>query len=175
MPDHVDHILELWRAERPDLDLSAMSVIARIQRSSRLLEHEIEVALLSDFDLNLPAFGVLTAILRSGPPYRMTPTALYDSLLVSSGAMTNRLDRLTEAGLVERIPAPVDRRSMLVGLTDSGRKLTNQAITDHTSQEHELLNSLNQSDRRALVEALRRLLETLEGVPKLSSERVAGK
>jgi DNA-binding MarR family transcriptional regulator len=164
MPDHVDHILELWRVERPDLDLSAMAVIARIQRSSRLLEQEIET-LLAGFDLNLPAFGVLTALLRSGPPYRMTPTALYDSLLVTSGAMTNRLDRLTDAGLVERIPAPSDRRSMLVALTDTGRELTDSAISAHTDQELNLLAPLAASDRRALVGALRKLLEALEAKP----------
>ena len=173
MSDHVDHILEQWAEERPDLDVSAMALIARIQRSSRLLEQEIE-SLLKEYEINLPRFGVLTALLRSGPPYRLTPTALYDSLLVSSGAMTNRLDRLADAGLVERIPDPNDRRSMLVGLTPQGKDLTNLSLTAHTDQELKLMSVLSSAERATLVQLLRKLLQSLEDAPvPAPSEEIA--
>ncbi len=164
MADHVDHILAQWRQERPDLDLSAMAEIARIQRVTRFLEHDIE-SLLIDYDVNLPGFGVLTALLRSGPPYRLTPTALYDSLLISSGAMTNRLDRLSAAGLVDRVPAENDRRSMLVALTPEGKRLTNTALTAHTEQEQELISCLTPAERKAITTLLRKVLETFEDRP----------
>lgn len=164
MTDHVDRILDQWRSERSDLDLSAMSVIARIQRVTRFLEQEME-SLLAGFQINLPGFGVLTALLRSGEPYRLSPTELYGSLLVSSGAITNRIDRLTETGLVERMPAQNDRRSTLVGLTPKGMKLTNEALTQHTQQELRLLASFTQSEAEEVAGFLRRLLEELERSP----------
>src|SRR5687767_12507541 len=109
--DHVDQILAESRRERPDLDLSAMAVIAVICLLCRILERRIE-AVLARSGINESGFGVLAALRRAGPPYRLTPTELYNSLLISSGAMTNRLDRLTAAGLVERIPDLDDRRSL---------------------------------------------------------------
>ncbi|HEX9123182.1 MAG TPA: MarR family transcriptional regulator, partial [Actinomycetota bacterium] len=99
--DLVDRILEQWRRERPDLDTSPMAIIARISRLSRFLERQVE-AVLQEHGLNESQFGVLAALRRAGPPYCLSPTALYNSLLISSGAMTNRLERLTAAGFVKR-------------------------------------------------------------------------
>lgn len=159
--DHVDHILEQWRRERPDLDLSAMAVIARISRASRILERSI-ATVLARHGINESQFGVLAALRRAGPPYRLTPTALYNSLLISSGAMTNRLDRLTEAGLVSRTPDPNDRRSILVALTPEGRRVVDEAVTAHTENEHRLLSAFPPREREVLAGLLRKLLVSLE-------------
>ncbi len=159
--DHVDQILEQWRRERPDLDLSAMAVIGRISRASRILEQGIE-AVLARHGINESQFGVLAALRRAGPPHRLTPTALYNSLLISSGAMTNRLDRLTEAGLVSRTPDPNDRRSVLVALTPKGRRVVDEAVTAHTENEHRLLASISGRQRQVLADLLRELLISLE-------------
>jgi DNA-binding MarR family transcriptional regulator len=159
--DHVDQILAEWARERPDLDLSAMAVIARISRASAILERRIE-AVLSRYGINESGFGVLAALRRSGPPYRLTPTELYNSLLISSGAMTNRLDRLAAAGLVERIPDLDDRRSVAVGLTDRGLRVVDQALTAHTENELRLLSELTEHEKRALAKTLRKLLGGFE-------------
>jgi DNA-binding MarR family transcriptional regulator len=164
--DLVDRILEQWRRERPDLDTSPMSVIARISRLSRILERRIALVL-AEHGLNESQFGVLAALRRAGPPYCLSPTALYGSLLISSGAMTNRLDRLTVAGLVRRIPDPNDRRSTLVQLTPKGLRVIEEAVAAHTENEQQLLGPLRASERRALAEHLRTLLSEYEDESQL--------
>lgn len=167
--DRVDTILEAWQEQRPDLDLSAMGVIARISRASRILERLIE-AVLADFGINEPGFGVLAALLRAGPPHKLTPTELFSSLLISSGAMTNRLDRLTEAGLVSREPDPNDRRSMLVALTPEGLALINEAVTAHTENELQLLAPFTTEERAEFAALLRKLLVTVADLPEPEEE-----
>lgn len=164
--DLVDRILEQWRRERPDLDTSPMSVIARISRLSRILERRIALVL-AEHGLNESQFGVLAALRRAGPPYCLSPTALYGSLLISSGAMTNRLDRLTAAELVRRIPDPNDRRSTLVQLTPKGLRVIEEAVAAHTENEQRLLGPLGASERRALAEHLRTLLSEYEDESQL--------
>jgi DNA-binding MarR family transcriptional regulator len=159
--DHVDQILAEWRRERPDLDLSAMAVIARISRLSRILERRIE-AVLARYGINESGFGVLAALRRAGPPHRLSPTELYNSLLISSGAMTNRLDRLTAVGLVERIPDLDDRRSLLVRLTPRGLRVVDEALTAHTENELQLLRALSARDKQELAGVLRTLLVGFE-------------
>lgn len=159
--DHVDQILAEWRRERPDLDLSAMAVIARISRASAILGRRIE-SVLAGYGINESGFGVLAALRRAGPPHRLTPTELYNSLLISSGAMTNRLDRLAAAGLVERIPDLEDRRSVLVGLTRRGLRIVDEALTAHTENELGLLETLSKQQKHALADALRTLLAGFE-------------
>ncbi|HEX6207556.1 MAG TPA: MarR family transcriptional regulator [Actinomycetota bacterium] len=159
--DHVDQILAEWRRERPDLDFSAMAVIARISRLSRILERRIETVL-SRYGINESGFGVLAALRRAGPPYRLTPTGLYNSLLISSGAMTNRLDRLTAADLVERIPDLDDRRSVLVRLTTRGLRVVEEALDAHIENEIALLGALSARDKQELAGILRRLLVGFE-------------
>lgn len=164
--DHVDHILEQWARERPDLDLSPMAVIARMSRLSRILERRI-AEVLARYGLNESQFGVLTALRRAGPPFCLSPTALYNSLLISSGAMTNRLDRLTAMGLVRRIPDPRDRRSILVALTPKGLKLIDEVIEAHLQNEQRLLAGLSPSERRTLAGLLRKLLAEFEDEAQL--------
>ncbi|HET7518828.1 MAG TPA: MarR family transcriptional regulator, partial [Actinomycetes bacterium] len=124
LQDHVDHILEQWAQQRPDLDVSPMGIIGRMSRLSRFLERSI-ATVLGKYGLNEPQFAVLAALRRAGPPHCLSPTDLYNGLLVSSGAMTNRLDRLAAAGLVERVPDPGDGRSLLVALTGKGQQVIN--------------------------------------------------
>lgn len=146
-----------------------MSVIARISRLSRILERQIGLVL-ADYGLNESQFGVLAALRRAGYPYCLSPTALYSSLLISSGAMTNRLERLTEAGLVRRFPDRNDGRSMLVQLTPRGLRLIEEAVSAHTENEQRLLAPLRPSQRKALAEQLRTLLSGFEDELQLSAQ-----
>lgn len=175
--DMVDRILEQWSRELPELDLSAMAIIARISRLSRILERRIQYVL-EERGLNGSQFGVLTALRRAGPPYCLSPTALYNSLLISSGAMTNRLERLTAAGYVRRIPDPADRRSVLVALTPKGLDVIEKAIRAHTDNELEMIASLTGSERRTLAKLLRKLLldfeDTSEPAASIDSVPVPG-
>jgi DNA-binding MarR family transcriptional regulator len=154
-------MLEQWRRERPGLDLSPLGVIGRISRISRHFELRIEERL-ANYGLNAAAFYVLAALRRSGHPYQLSPTKLYNSLLISSGAMTNRIDRLEAAGLVRRVPDPSDGRAVLVGLTLKGRKLIDFAIEGHNENERSLLSSITAQEADELAALLRRLLIAAE-------------
>lgn len=156
-PDYVDQLLCQWQRERPDLDPFPMGIIARISRAAHLLEKAQE-DVFSSFGLNRGGFDVLAALRRAGTPFCLSPTALYNSLLISSGAMTHRLDGLTEAGLIERVPAPRDGRSLLVKLTDSGLATIDAAISAHLINEVKLVASLTKQDQEFLEDALRTLL-----------------
>lgn len=171
--DHVDHILDQWARERPDLDVSPMAVIARMSRLSRFLEDSI-AEVLARFGINEAQFGVLAALRRAGPPHCLSPTDLYNSLLISSGAMTNRLERLTAAGLVKRIPNRRDGRSMLVALTPKGRDVIDRAVAAHAENEHRLLASLSRGEREAMARLLRKLLLQFEDRPP-ARERAGGR
>lgn len=155
--DHIDVMLEQWRRERPELDLSPVGVIGRISRISRQLELQIEHTL-AGLGLNGWTFYVLAALRRSGPPYRLTPTQLWSSLLVSSGAMTHRIDRMEQAGLVTRVPDEDDGRVLYVTLTARGRTLVDVALEHHNENEHRMLASLSNVERELLAGLLRRLL-----------------
>jgi len=165
--DHVDQIMAQWRRQRPDLDVSPMGVIARISRLCRILERRIE-DVYGTYGLNQAQFGVLAALRRAGPPYCLSPTSLYNSLLITSGAMTNRLERLTSAGLVGRVPDPDDGRSVLVALTDKGKRLIDEVLTAHYENEQRLLSALSQEKRRSLAQLLRALLIDFEDDPDSS-------
>jgi DNA-binding MarR family transcriptional regulator len=159
--DHVDHLVAQWQTELPELDVSPMHVIARISRLSRILERQIE-GVYEPYGLNQAQFGVLAALRRAGPPYCLSPTDLYNSLLISSGAMTNRLERLTSAGYVRRVPDPGDGRSLLVALTPKGKRLIDKLLELHYENESALLASLDPRDRKALTKILRQLLIEFE-------------
>lgn len=161
--DHVEHIIGQWERERPDLDVSPMGVIARISRVSRLLEREVEEGYARS-GLNQAQFGVLAALRRAGKPYCLSPTSLYNSLLISSGAMTNRLERLQAAGLVDRIADPADGRSMLVTLTPKGKRLIDRVVTRHYQNEQRLLGALTPDEREILSSLLRKLLLAFDDV-----------
>ena len=117
--DEVDDLVAAWRAERPDLDVEPLQVLSRVSRLARHLDLARRAAF-ATHDLETWEFDVLSALRRTGPPYQLTPGALLRATLVTSGTMTNRVDRLAAAGLVRREPDPMDRRGVLVTLTPAG-------------------------------------------------------
>ncbi|HYF51502.1 MAG TPA: MarR family transcriptional regulator [Planctomycetota bacterium] len=161
MKDHVDKIIAQWRKERPDLDPSPMAVFARVFHLSRMLEQRLE-KVFRKHGLSNWAFDVLVALRRAGPPYRQSPTELFSSLLLSSGAMTNRIDRLEQSGLVKRVPDPHDRRSVLVQLTPKGVKLIDAVMPEHLANESAILRKLSTAERKQLTDLLRQLIVSLD-------------
>jgi DNA-binding MarR family transcriptional regulator len=157
MQDEVDRLVAAWRRERSDLDVSPLEVLSRVTRLARYLDRARRTAFTAH-DLALWEFDVLSALRRSGAPYRMSPGALLNQTLVTSGTMTNRIDRLTERGLVRREADPNDRRGVLVVLTETGRQTVDAALTDLLAHEQELLAGLTQEQREVLAGTLRRLV-----------------
>jgi DNA-binding MarR family transcriptional regulator len=157
--DEIDRIVEQWNRERPDLDASPTHTLQRITRLS-LLQGVSFARVFAPYGISFGEYLVLAALRRAGPPYRMNPTSLFNAVILSSGAMTNRLDRLEAMGLVERQPDPADRRGRLVALTDRGRELVDAAVVDHLDNEHRLLGALDSEEREQLAELLRKLLSS---------------
>jgi DNA-binding MarR family transcriptional regulator len=159
--DHVAAILEAWRAERPGLDVSPVAIFGRITRIERYQVMALrEVYRRNQIDAG--EYDVLAALRRSGPGYRLTPTELYRSVLVTSATMTERLDRLESRKLIRRRPAARDRRSVLVELTARGRAVIDRALADLLSTEAGLLEGLPLKDRSALAGLLGKLAAVLE-------------
>lgn len=160
--DAVDDILEQWRVERPDLDAMPMGIFARLTRAQRMAAVRLEASF-TEHDLNRDDFDALATLRRSGPPFRLTPTQLYRSALVSSGTMTGRIDRLERLGLVDRRADPTDRRGSLVGLTPAGRRLADSLVERLLDDMAALVRDLDEQERTDVAAALRVLLVTLEG------------
>ena len=155
--DVVDEIVASWRRERPDLDVAPLAVLSRVSRLARHLDHARRAAF-ARHALELWEFDVLSALRRAGEPYQLSPGALVTQTMVTSGTMTNRIDRLTERGLVERLPAPADRRGVLVRLTGTGRERVDAALEDLLDVESRLLGALPEDDRYTLADLLRRVV-----------------
>jgi DNA-binding MarR family transcriptional regulator len=160
-PDHVDRLLGQWAGECSHLDVSALAVSARISRLHRFLDLRL-TELLERYALHQGEANVLAALRRSGPPYQLTPTALSRSLLISSGAMTNRLDRLEERHLIERIPDRQDGRMVQVALTPAGRDLIDEAMVAHTTDLERLFAFVDEERREQLGDLLRGILLEFE-------------
>jgi DNA-binding MarR family transcriptional regulator len=160
VPDHLDFVLEQWARERPDLDVSPMGVIGRISRLARLVDAELARTFVKH-GLDRPSFDVLATLRRTGQPHRLTPAQLTRSSMVTSGAITQRLDRLEDRGLITRVPSELDGRGIYVALTEKGLEVINQALPDHVSNEHRILATITPAQRSALADVLRRLLESL--------------
>lgn len=159
--DAVDAILEQWRRERPDLDLSAMGTFARLAQLSLVLGPAVE-QVFARHGLRRGEFDVLAALRRSGPPYTLIPSELAATLMMSRAGMTNRLDRLEAAGLVERSLDPADRRSFRIALTEEGRRVVDAALTEHAANVARLVTYLTREERETLDRALRSLLRAVE-------------
>jgi DNA-binding MarR family transcriptional regulator len=159
--DPVDQILAQWQRERPDLDVSPMAIIGRVGRLAKHFERAIQETF-SEFGLHAGEFDVLAALRRSGQPYQLSPTELFNTLMVSSGTMTHRIDRLEKTELVRRIPDPSDRRGALIVLTDKGFELIERAVDAHIVNEHRILSVLSTSERESLTLVLRKLLLSFE-------------
>src|ERR1700734_2935695 len=155
--DEVDELAAQWRAERPALDVEPLQVLSRVSRLARHLDRARTTAFASH-GLQVWEFDVLSALRRQGPPYQLSPGALLRATLVTSGTMTNRIDRLTEAGLVSRHRDPLDKRGVLVQLTERGRATVDAALSDLLSRERELLTGLNTRQQDELAGLLRVLL-----------------
>ncbi|MEV8442886.1 MarR family transcriptional regulator [Actinosynnema sp. NPDC051121] len=160
MADHVDLVLGQWHAQRPDLDVSPMAVIGRLGRLGRLVDVELGKTFASH-GLDRASFDVLATLRRSAPPHRLTPTELMRASMVTSGAVTQRLDRLEARGLVARTPNEHDGRGVVVALTDAGHELIDRVLPDHLATENRLLGALSKRERAALADTLKRLLESL--------------
>lgn len=152
----MDEILEQWRAERPDLDPSPIAVIGRISRASRAIDVRLK-ELYARFGLGEGDFDLIVTLRRSGPPYRLTPTQLGEQMMVTTGAVTKRVDRLAETGLVHRLHAD-DGRSWPVALTERGLALTEEAMEAHLENEQRILAALSPGERDQLAALLRTLL-----------------
>ncbi|GAA1537418.1 MarR family transcriptional regulator [Actinomadura kijaniata] len=161
MSDAVDQILAQWQKERPDIDVWPMGVVGRITRLSRLLDRELK-DFFAGYGLERWEFDVLATLRRAGPPYALTAGALNRAAMVTSGAITNRIDRLAARGLVERVPDEEDRRSVRVRLTDEGRALVDEILEPHVANETRLLATLAPPERDLLTGLLRGLLESLD-------------
>ena len=159
--DDVDRVIAAWRRERPDLDLGPLAVLSRVSRLARRLDRVRERAF-SAHDLAVWEFDVLVALRRTGPPYRLTPGQLLDETLVTSGTMTNRIDRLEQRGLVVREPVADDRRGTWVALTDEGRRMVDAALIDLLAEERDLLAGLDAQVQAELASSLRHLLLQFE-------------
>jgi len=159
--DEVDRIVDAWARERPDLDVSPLHVLSRVSRLARHLDLARGSAF-AEHDLEGWEFDVLSALRRAGEPYQLSPGSLVQQTLVTSGTMTNRVDRLERRGLVRRSPDPSDRRGVIVALTPAGRTVVDAAMADLLQRERELLAELLQGERDDLAGFLRRLLAPFE-------------
>ena len=155
--DEVDRIVDEWNRVRPELDVTPTHTLQRITRLS-LLQAASFARVFAAHGVSFGEYLVLAALRRAGPPYRMNPTALFNAVILSSGAMTNRLDGLEAMGFVERLPDPNDRRGRLVALTEKGRELVDAAVVDHLENEERLLGALDADERDQLAGLLRKLL-----------------
>jgi DNA-binding MarR family transcriptional regulator len=159
--DHIEETISAWRRERPGLDLSGMAILARFLRVAHRFE-EAQDEFFAALGLKPGWLDVLAALRRAGEPYRLTPTRLSVEALISTAGMTNRLDRLEEAGLVRRLPDPDDRRGILVELTGEGRELVDSAVDAHRGLSKRLLGALETPEREELDGLLRKLLVPLD-------------
>jgi DNA-binding MarR family transcriptional regulator len=159
--DAVDRITAQWHRERPELDTEPMAVFGRIFRLSRAMGDRVE-QVYARFGIGRGEFDVLATLRRAGEPYALSPTALAESLMLTTGGMTGRLDKLQKAGLIARSPDPSDRRALKACLTEKGRALVDEAVVAGLEVQHEALGALPPSERSALADQLRTLLAALD-------------
>ena len=161
MQDEVDRLVAAWRRERPDLDVRPLEVLSRVTRLARHLDRARRAAF-SEHELETWEFDVLSALRRSGDPYQLSPGQLLNQTLVTSGTMTNRIDRLADKGLVQRAPDPTDRRGVLVSLTERGLAEVDAALSDLLNHEQKLLAGLTERQRDILATLLRDLVSPFD-------------
>ncbi|MEY9963030.1 DNA-binding MarR family transcriptional regulator [Streptacidiphilus sp. MAP12-16] len=165
MEDEVDRLVAAWRRERPDLDVEPLEVLSRISRLARHLDRARRTAF-AEHNLEPWEFDVLTALRRAGAPYQLSPGQLLTQTLVTSGTMTNRIDRLAGKGLVQRLPDPGDRRGVLVRLTTAGQDLADAALAGLLAHERALLAELSAAQRGDLAGLLRQLVAPFDNLPE---------
>lgn len=158
--DEVDLLVAAWQRERADLDLAPVEVFSRISRLAKLLDLTRKEAFSAN-GIESWEFDVLAALRRAGAPYELSPGRLVRETLVTSGTMTNRIDRMGDRGLVRRFPDPADRRGVVVKLTADGKRAVDGAFESLIEQEKRLLESLAPADRTALAGLLKQLMSPL--------------
>lgn len=159
--DRAETAASQWAAERPDLDTAPMVLLGRLGEAALIIARDRLNPLFAEFGLQPGEFDVLATLRRSGKPYVLTPTDLYEAAMISSGSMTNRIDRLEKAGLVERRPNPADKRGMLVALTAMGMDLIERAVTAHVANQHAILSGLSAQEQQELSSMLAKLVARL--------------
>jgi DNA-binding MarR family transcriptional regulator len=157
--DAVDRVIEQWRRERPDLDPSAKAVTARLVRAAAAASARFG-EVFEPLGIRDGEYSALAAIRRSGAPYELAPSQLIDQLVVTSGGLSLMLDRLERKGMVQRRPNPDDRRSVLVGLTTRGLETIDEAMSQHATVEHELVDGLTDRECQQLARLLAKFLRT---------------
>ena len=160
--DEVDHIVDAWRAERPELDLTPLEVLSRVTRIAKRLDR-LRRGVFATHGIDVWEFDVLATLRRSGAPYQLSPSALMAQTMVTSGAMTNRINRLLHRGLVTRDSDSDDGRRVVVGLRPEGKKLVDRALDDLLAAEEQALAGLGITQRTDLVQLLRVLSLQMEG------------
>jgi len=158
--DAVDRITDQWNEVRPDIDISPVAIIGRVSRLSRLLDRALSVSF-ARFGIENWMYDMLATLRRNGEPYEMTAGDLVSQTMVTTGAITHRIDRLEQLGWVERLNAP-DRRKVIVRLTESGRALVDRVVVEHVATEQQLLRDLSPRQQTELAKALRTVLLTLD-------------
>jgi DNA-binding MarR family transcriptional regulator len=156
-PDDIDRIVAQWNRERPELDVSPMALIGRLGRLREKIAREQD-KVFARFGLNSAGFDVLATLRRHGAPYALSPGALMDSMMITSGTVTNRIDQLEKAGFVSREVNPEDRRSMIVALTPQGLMLIDEAVTAHVENQHRLVAHLSAEEQAAFDDLARTFL-----------------
>lgn len=161
MEDHVDRLRTQWARELPELDTEPMAILGRARRLTLLVSDGIERTF-AGFGLDRGEFDVISTLRRAGPPYRLTPTELYSTLMISSGGLTHRLARLEKAGLITREKSARDGRSLEVVLSEAGTELAEKAFRADMADEMRHLVHLTATERETLAGLLRKLLAGVE-------------
>ena len=159
--DRADFAIQQWARERPDLRALPMAIFGRLNEATERVMREHINPLLARAGLQAGEFYVLATLRRSGEPYTLSPTQLYEAAMISSGGMTDRLDRLERAGLVIRRPDPRDRRGKLIVLTEPGKRLIDDALSRHVANEERLLLTLSEAEQETLSALLKKLIAGL--------------
>jgi len=160
--DRAERARRQWQEEMPDFKdrLAPMVLLGRLNEASQVLSRDYLAPAYADIGLKTGEFDVLATLVRSGPPYKLTPTELYRTTMMSSGGMTARVDKLEKAGLVERCPHPDDRRALTVCLTEKGLNLIKTKIPDYIDMQHDAVDGLSQSEQQQLSKLLEKLIRS---------------
>ena len=159
-PDRIDALVSSWQRERPGTDTETMALVARLLSVAAAIGGRLD-AFAAEHGLDRGQGDVILTLRRSGPPYSLSPSRLAESTLVTSGTMTNRIDRLEERGLIERVPNADDRRGVDVRLTPAGKDLTERLVGEHVENEQRMLSALTKKERADLDRLTRKLLSSL--------------
>lgn len=165
--DAIDQLIAQWAREKPALDTEPMAIMGRLLRVAKYIETQV-AQLHKSYDLTLGEFDVLATLRRSGEPFLLTPSELIDSMLLTSGAMTNRLDKLSSKGLISRLHNQSDRRSLPVQLTEQGVTLIDEVIEKHVQVQHSLFQSMSHDQKQQLNQHLKYLMFEFEENPCLT-------